>query len=100
MDNKNVSTISIQEGIDFLENQFIAKLDDNVQKIIDSYSKFSQQGILSSANIDDSIKEIKFKIRDLQHEFDQLAQKIKVSMSQSSENITTSRSNIENILRS
>ena len=51
MDNKNVSTIGIGEGIDYLEKEFIKKLDENVNEIMATYSSLESQGILSSANI-------------------------------------------------
>ncbi len=98
MNNKNVSAIGIEEGINYLDKEFIAKLDENVDEILKSYSSFTEQGILSSANVDMLISEIKSKITTLQNDYDQLAQQIRTSMSQSSETITMNRSNIENTL--
>lgn len=97
MDNKNVSTISINEGIDYIEKELIAKLDDNVSQILASYQSLGT-GTLSSANIDEIVTEIRGKINELQESFDSLSQKIRTEMSQSSENIVTSRTNIENTM--
>ena len=96
MDSTVVSTIGIQEGIDYIRTQFIAKLDDNVDEIINKYSAMSTGGVLSSANIDQIALEIKAKITQLQNNFDNLAADLTRAMSQSSEEVATSRSTIEN----
>ena len=98
MDNKVVSTIGIEEGINYLEKEFIAKLDDNVEEILQSYSSLKEQGILSSANIDTISSEIRGRIQGLQNEFDQVAQQLRTNMAQSSESIAASRSSMENTL--
>ena len=97
MDNKNVSTIGIGEGIDYLEKEFIGKLDENVNQILASYMSLGA-GTLSSANIDQLVSEIRGKITELQNSFDSLASQLRTNMTQSSEAIATSRSNIENTL--
>ena len=98
VDSKVVSTIGIEEGIDYLSSQFIAKLDDNVTEIINQYSSLSANGTLSSENIDSLVAGIKAEVSKLQNNFDALSQKLKTNMSQSSETIATQRSNIENTL--
>lgn len=97
-ESKVVSTIGIDEGIDYLSREFIAKLDDNVNTIIEQYSSLSMNGTLSSENIDGLVAGIKAKVNELQNSFDQLAQTLKTNMIQSSETIAANRSNIENTL--
>ena len=95
MNNKQVSVQSINESIDYLDKEFIAKLDENVSGVLQSYSEFKEKGILSSANIDELVIEIKAKITKLQKDFDDLAMNIKKTMTQSSEDIIIQSSNIE-----
>ncbi len=96
MDNKNVSTIGIGEGIDYLEKEFIAKLDENVDEIMATYGSLESQGILSSANINNITEGIKSRVNTLQSNFDTLAQSLKNGMFQSSDEIMAHRSEIEN----
>ncbi len=96
MDNRNVSTQGIEEGINYLEKEFIGNLDDNVTSIIDSYSSLQQQGILSSQNIDDLTIGIKKRITQLQTNFTALADRLKRGMVESSETIAANRAEIEN----
>lgn len=96
--SKVVSTIGIEEGIDYLSSQFIAKLDDNVNEIVEQYSSLSANGTLSSENIDNLVAGIKAEVNKLQNNFDELSQKLKANMSQSSETITSQRTDIENTL--
>ena len=96
--SKVVSTIGIEEGIDYLSSQFIAKLDDNVNEIVEQYSSLSANGTLSSENIDNLVTGIKAEINKLQNNFDELSQKLKTNMAQSSETIATQRADIENTL--
>ncbi len=98
MDNKNVSTLSIADGIDYLSTQFIAKLDDQTQEAVDTYTKMQSSGALSSANIDAITLEIKAKVTKLQNDFDDLSNKLKQGMFQSQEEIESHRSEIENQL--
>ncbi len=95
MDNKNVSTIGIGEGIDYLEKQFIGPLDEQTTEILNSYSALQSQGILSSANIDSITAGIKSRIDLLQSNFNELAANLKNNMFQSSEAISAHRSQIE-----
>ena len=97
-ENKNVSTLGISEGIDYLEKEFIAVLDDNAGEAIDTYTKVQSSGALSSANIDSITNEIKGKVSKLQSDFDELSQRLKQGMFQSQEEIERHRNEIENQL--
>ena len=68
-ESKVVSTIGIDEGIDYLSREFIAKLDDNVNTIIEQYSSLSMNGTLSSENIDGLVAGIKAKVNELQNSY-------------------------------
>ena len=96
MDNKNVSTQGIEEGINYLEREFIGKLDEQIADIINSYDTLKAQGILSSENIDNLTAGIKAKIDKLQTDFTALADRLKKGMLESSETITANRTEIEN----
>ncbi len=98
MDNKNVSTLGIAEGIDYLEKEFIAVLDKNTEEAVDTYTKMQSSGALSSANIDSITNEIKGKVLKLQSDFDELSQRLKQGMFQSQEEIERHRNEIENQL--
>lgn len=98
MDNRNVSTIGIGEGIDYLGREFIAKLDEQTEQAIQAYTSLQAQGILSSATIDGITNEIKAKVSQLQNNFDTLAMQLKKDMGVSQENITMERTAIENEL--
>ena len=95
-DSNVVSVIGIEEGINYIKTQFIAKLDDNVDEIINKYTAMTTGGVLSSANIDQIALEIKAKITQLQNNFDTLSAELTKAMAQSSEEVSTSTSTIEN----
>lgn len=97
--NKNVSTLSIADGIDYLQSQFIATLDDQVSEAITAYTSIQSQGILSSANIDSITEEIKGRVTTLQSNFDSLSQRLKSGMFQSQEEIEAHRNAIESQLQ-
>ena len=97
-DIKNVSTMGIADGIEYLKTQFIAKLDEQTEEAINTYTQIQAQGTLSSANIDSITGEIKTKVTNLQNDFDDLANKLKQGMFQSQEEIERHRSDIENQL--
>ena len=94
---KVVSAIGIEEGINYLQSQFIAQLDENVNEVIEQY-KSLQAGALSSQNIDGLVAGINSQVTKLQSDFDDLASKIKTSMSQSTEAVTQGQANIESTL--
>lgn len=94
---KVVSAIGIEEGINYLQSQFIAQLDENVNEVIEQY-KSLQAGALSSQNIDVLVAGINSQVTKLQSDFDDLASKIKTSMSQSTEAVTQGQANIESTL--
>lgn len=96
LDNRNVSTQGIEDGVNYLEREFISKLDDEVSEIINTYSNLQSQGILSSQNIDSLTTGIKGKITELQTNFSALADRLKHGMIESSEQIQASRTEIEN----
>ena len=97
-DNKNVSTLGIADGIEYLKNEFIAKLDEQTEEAINTYTQMQSQGTLSSANIDSITGEIKAKVTKLQNDFDDLANKLKQGMFLSQEEIESHRRDIENQL--
>ena len=97
-DIKNVSTMGIADGIEYLKTEFIAKLDEQTEEAINTYTQIQAQGTLSIANIDSITGEIKTKVTNLQNDFDDLANKLKQGMFQSQEEIERHRSDIENQL--
>lgn len=96
MDNRNVSTIGIGEGIDYIQQQFIAPLNEDVDEVISTYTQMQSQGSLSSANIDSIAQGIKSRITMLEDNFNTLAQNLKNNMFQSQEQIEAHRRDIEN----
>ncbi len=98
MNNKTVSVKSIQVSIDYLEKDLIAKLDENINEVVNTYKNLQEKEILSSANIDKLVLEIRAKITKLQNDFTELATDIKKTMVQSTEDITIQNSNIEKTL--
>ena len=96
-DFKNVSTVNIEEGINYLKNQFIGNLDECVNEIVNQYSGLFR-GVLSSNNIDALVGGIKTEINKLQSSFDEIAAKYVTTMSTSAETIAQSTSNIESTL--
>ena len=94
---KVVSAIGIEEGISYLQTQFISQLDESVNEVVEQY-KSLQAGALSSQNIDTLVAGINSQVTKLQSDFDELAAKLKTSMSQSTEAITQGQANIENTL--
>lgn len=97
-DIKNVSTLGIADGIDYLQSNFINKLDENVQEAVNAYKNLQSQEILSSANIDSITSEIQAKVTQLQNDFDELGSNLKQGMFQSQEAIESHRSELENQL--
>ena len=94
---KSVSAISIEDGINYLQSKFISQLDENVNDVVEQY-KSLQSGALTSQNIDTLVAGINNQIIKLQADFDELAGKLKTSMSQSSETGTQEQANIDDIL--
>ena len=99
MDNKTVSTVAINEAIDYINTQFMAKLDDDTAKILDQFNDLKAKEILTSANIDSLVSEIKGKINALQSSFDRVAATIKQNMAASEEAIAANRSAVEGHLQ-
>lgn len=92
--DRNVSTEAIAEGIEQLKTEFIGNLDSNVEDAIASY-KSIQENALSSATVDQITNEIQAKVRNLQTEFNELADKLKQGMFQSQEEIVNHRTALE-----
>ena len=65
-DFKNVSTANIEDGINYLKNQFIANLDEDVNEIVNQYSSLAG-GVLSSSNIDAGVGGIKTEINKMEN---------------------------------
>lgn len=95
--DRNVSTEAIQNGIEYLKIEFIGNLDSNVEDAIASY-KSIQENALSSATVDQITNEIQAKVRNLQTEFNELADKLKQGMFLSQEEIVNHRNALENQL--
>lgn len=95
--DKNVSTEAIAEGIEYLKTEVIGNLDSNVENAIASYKNI-QANALSSATVDQITNEIQAKVRNLQTEFNELADKLKQGMLQSQEEIVNHRNALENQL--
>ena len=95
--DKNVSTEAIAEGIEYLKTEVIGNLDSNVENAIASYKNI-QANALSSATVDQITNEIQAKVRNLQTEFNELADKLKQGMLQSQEEIVNYRNALENQL--
>lgn len=92
MSDKTVSIQAILDGIDYLKNNFIAKLDDQTQQAIDAYTNLNQS--LSSTAIDEVVAELKLKVENLQKSYNDIAEKIRVDLSASEEVIAQSSKNI------
>ena len=99
MDNKTVSTVAINEAIDYMNSQFMSKLDDNTVKILEQFNDLKSKEILTSANIDSLVAEIKGKINALQNSFDNVAATIRQNMAASEESIAANRSAVEGHLQ-
>lgn len=97
-ENKIVSTLAIEDGIDYLEREVIAKLDEGADDAIKTVKDVQESGALSSANIDSITDEIRGKLLSLQSDFDELSQRLKQGMFQSQEEIERHRNEIENQL--
>ena len=95
--DKNVSTEAIAEGIEYLKTEDIGNLDSHIENAIASYKNI-QANALSSATVDQITNEIQAKVRNLQTEFNELADKLKQGMLQSQEEIVNHRNALENQL--
>lgn len=95
MDNKTVSTIAINESIDYMSTQLMAKLDDRTEQILGHFDELKSKGILTSANIDGLVAEVKNRMLTLQNDFDLLADNIKKNMATSGETIAANRDAIQ-----
>lgn len=91
----NVSTVSIDEAINYLKIECIAKLDDSVTDVLSSYNALKDYEILSSANIDGLANLIKAKITALQNDFDNLATSLQTEMVAAHEDISAGIQSIE-----
>ena len=96
--NSNVSTEAIEQAINHIRDEFMKKLKDDIQQIVDEYTTMIKNGTLSSATIDETISGVQRKITELQDNFETIATEITKNMTQSVEAITANRSNIENEL--
>ena len=99
MDNKTVSTVAINEAVDYINSQFMSKLDDDTAKILEQFNDLKAKEILTSANIDSLVAEIKGKINGLQNSFDNVAATIRQNMAASEEAIAANRSAVEGHLQ-
>lgn len=93
MDSKTVSVQAILDGIDYLKVNFVAKLDEQTEQAIQSYTSL-KQGVLSSATIDSIIGEIKGKVTQLQNSYNEVADTIRKELSTSEGIISQSNKSI------
>lgn len=99
MDNKTVSTVAINEAIDYMNTQFMSKLDDDTTKILEQFNDLKAKEVLTSANIDSLVADIKGRINSLQSSFDNVAATIRQNMAASEEAIAANRSAVEGNLQ-
>lgn len=99
MDNKIVSALSIEDGVLYLKEHFIANLDDQSEQVVEKYKAMVDQGVLSSANIAAIAAEIQMKIKQLQNGFDELGHELGATMTSSQETIESETRTIENTMQ-
>lgn len=98
MDNMNISVTGIEEGINYIEKEVIERLHDEMEKVKETYSNFISNGTLSSSEVDELLQGVIKKTDSLQMKFEEVATKIKTTMTQSSEGIQKDISGIHSNL--
>ena len=97
MNDKTISIQAILDGIDYLKSNFVAKLDEQTDQAIQSYTNL-KQGILSSANIDSIVNEIKEKVAQLQSNYNEVADTIRKELTTTEELVSQNTKNIMDTL--
>ena len=92
----NVSVEKIQEGIEYLEDQFMAPLVKVGTQLIDEYKDLN--AVLQSETIDRLIKEQQSKLDELQNDLTDICNKASSAMDDSSKVIGENQTNIDETL--
>lgn len=96
MTENNVSVEKIQQGIDYLEGEFMKPLVDIGNSIIETYQDLNK--VLKSDAIDKLIAEQKTKLEQIQTDLKKICDKAKTSMDDSSSVIKQNQQNIDSVL--
>ena len=96
MNNYNVSVKSIQQGIDYLETEFMNPLVLVGEQLIDEYQELNR--VLQSQQINALIREQQTKLDALKNDLKAICDKARVSMDDSSKVIQQNQSNIDSTL--
>ena len=94
----NVSVQKIQDGIEYIENEFLSPLTKVGTDILDEYKDLN--GVLQSEAIDKLIVEQQNKLDQIQTDLKDIVNKAKEAMSDSSRTINENQVNIDDTLRS
>ena len=86
MDNNNVSVKALSDAIWAIQRDYMEKISDAVDSIINQYKGLGA-GTLSSAEIDRLVSEINMKTTKLQNDFIQVSNELRKSIGQSQEEI-------------
>ena len=96
MNDKNVSVKNIQEGIDYLQDQFMKPLVLVGETLIDEYRILNQS--LVNQDIDRLIQEQQQKLDRLKNDLNAICEKAKTQMGESSEVVSHEQAGIDNTL--
>ncbi len=96
MNGNNVSVEKIQQGIDYLENQFMRPLEQVGEQLLDNYKEFNNA--LQSEAINRSIQEQQSKLDELRSELEKICAKAKGDMEESSSTVKQNQANIDDVL--
>ena len=94
--NNNVSVTKIQEGIDYLEAEFMNPLVMVGEQLIDEYQMLNR--VLQSQAINALIREQQSKLDTLKNDLKAICDKARVSMDDSSKVIQANQTNIDSTL--
>ena len=72
MNSNIVSVETLQEVSDFMNTKYKNSINSGFQSIIDVYNRLSQNGILSSNEIDEITREISKKLTEYSNTYDDL----------------------------
>lgn len=92
----NVSVQKIQEGIEYLEEEFMAPLVKVGTQLIDEYKELN--AVLQSETIDRLIQEQQSKLDELQNDLTDICNKASAAMDDSSKVIGENQANIDDTL--
>lgn len=97
MDNKTISIQAILDGIDYLDVNFMAKLDEEIDHVLEVYNNLKSGG-MSSSSIDVILDEIKLKVTSLQSSYQEVCDSIKKEMGVTEELVSQSSKSILDVL--